>query len=145
MESSGCAYTVLAGHQPVRVEGDDPVVREIERLDVLLVGGFAEVKHLALAAPEVAGVKGDGLVTMEKILALRLDADWVVLSACNTAAGAGAEAAFGLGSAFFYAGTRAFLVTNWSVHSASARELITDLFRRQRADPTLTRSDCAQP
>ena len=64
---------------------------------------------LALTAPDVAGVKGDGLLTMEKILALKLDADWVVLSACNTAAGAGAgaEAASGLGSAFFYAGTRA--------------------------------------
>jgi len=57
----------------------------------------------------------------------------------NTAAGA--EAASGLGSAFFYAGTRALLVTNWSVHSASARELITDLFRRQRADPALTRGE----
>lgn len=98
---------------------------------------------LALTAPDVAGVKGDGLLTMEKILALKLDADWVVLSACNTAAGAGAgaEAASGLGSAFFYAGTRALLVTNWSVHSASARELITDLFRRQRADPALTRGE----
>ena len=74
---------------------------------------------------------------MEKILALKLDADWVVLSACNTAAGAGAgaEAASGLGSAFFYAGTRALLVTNWSVHSDSARELITDVFKRQSADP----------
>ncbi len=98
---------------------------------------------LALTAPDVAGVKGDGLLTMEKILALKLDADWVVLSACNTAAGAGAgaEAASGLGSAFFYAGTRALLVTNWSVHSASARELITDLFRRQRADPALSRGE----
>jgi CHAT domain-containing protein len=98
---------------------------------------------LALTAPDVAGVKGDGLLTMEKILALKLDADWVVLSACNTAAGAGAgaEAASGLGSAFFYAGTRALLVTNWSVHSASARELITDLFRRQRADLALTRGE----
>jgi CHAT domain-containing protein len=82
-------------------------------------------------------VKGDGLLTMEKILALKLDADWVVLSACNTAAGA--EAASRLGSAFFYAGTRALLVTNWSAHSA--RELITDLFRRQRADPALTRGE----
>ncbi len=98
---------------------------------------------LALTAPEVAGVKGDGLLTMEKILALKLDADWVVLSACNTAAGAGAgaEAASGLGSAFFYAGTRALLVTNWSVHSASARDLTTDLFGRQRADPALTRGE----
>jgi CHAT domain-containing protein len=98
---------------------------------------------LALTAPEVAGVKGDGLLTMEKILALKLDADWVVLSACNTAAGAGAgaEAASGLGSAFFYAGTRALLVTNWAVHSTSARELISDLFRRQTADPNVSRDE----
>ncbi len=98
---------------------------------------------LALTAPEVADVKGDGLLTIEKILALKLDADWVVLSACNTAAGAGAgaEAASGLGSAFFYAGTRALLVTNWSVQSTSARELITDLFRRQAADPALSRGE----
>ncbi len=98
---------------------------------------------LALSAPQLAGIKGDGLLTMEKILALKLDADWVVLSACNTAAGAGAgaEAASGLGSAFFYAGTRALLVTNWSVHSASARELTTDLFRRQGADPAQSRAE----
>jgi len=98
---------------------------------------------LALTAPDIAGVKGDGLLTMEKILALKLDADWVVLSACNTAAGAGAgaEAASGLGSAFFYAGTRALLVTNWSVQSASARQLITDIFRRQSADPALSRGE----
>jgi CHAT domain-containing protein/tetratricopeptide (TPR) repeat protein len=98
---------------------------------------------LALTAPQVAGVEGDGLLTLEKILPLKLDADWVVLSACNTAAGAGAgaEAVSGLGRAFFYAGTRALLVTNWSVHSASARELITDLFRRQGADPALGRAE----
>ena len=54
---------------------------------------------LALSAPNVADVDGDGLLTMEEILALKLDADWVVLSACNTgsAAAAGAEAASGLG------------------------------------------------
>jgi CHAT domain-containing protein len=98
---------------------------------------------LALSAPEVARVKGNGLLTMEKILALKLDADWVVLSACNTAAGAGAgaEAASGLGSAFFYAGTRALLVTNWSVHSASARELMTGVFKRQGADSSISRSE----
>jgi CHAT domain-containing protein len=97
---------------------------------------------LALTAPSVAGVPGDGLLTMEEILALKLNADWVVLSACNTAAGAGAgaEAASGLGRAFFYAGTRGILVTNWSVHSLSARDLIADLFRRQAADPRLTRA-----
>lgn len=98
---------------------------------------------LALSAPDVAGVDGDGLLTMEEILTLKLDADWVVLSACNTGAGAGAgaEAASGLGRAFFYAGTRAILVTNWSVHSASARTLIADLFARQTADPKLSRGE----
>jgi CHAT domain-containing protein len=97
---------------------------------------------LALSAPDVAGIEGDGLLTMEEILALKLDADWVVLSACNTGtgAGAGAEAASGLGRAFFYAGSRALLVTNWSVHSQSARQLTTELFRRQ-ADGKLARGE----
>jgi CHAT domain-containing protein len=99
---------------------------------------------LAMSAPAVAGsADGDGLLTMEEILALKLDADWVVLSACNTGAGAGAgaEAASGLGRAFFYAGTRALLVTNWSVHSQSARELVTDLFARQADDGAINRGE----
>jgi CHAT domain-containing protein len=99
---------------------------------------------LAMTAPDVAQHHdGDGLLTMEEILALKLDADWVVLSACNTGAGAGAgaEAASGLGRAFFYAGTRAILITNWSVHSVSARELVTDLFARQAANPTINRGE----
>jgi CHAT domain-containing protein len=98
---------------------------------------------LALSSPSVTGDEDDGLLTMEEILGLKLDADWVVLSACNTGAGAGAgaEAASGLGRAFFYAGTRALLVTNWSVHSQSARQLVTDLFKRQASDPKLGRSE----
>jgi CHAT domain-containing protein len=98
---------------------------------------------LALTAPGVAGIKGDGLLTMEEIMSLKLDADWVVLSACNTgaAAGAGAEAASGLGQAFFYAGARALLVTNWSVDSQSAREITSELFRRQTANSSLSRSE----
>jgi CHAT domain-containing protein len=91
---------------------------------------------LALSAPDVTGeVKGDGLLTMEKILTLKLNADWVVLSACNTASGegAGAEAVSGLGRAFFYAGARALLVSNWPVDSEAARMLMTDMFKRQQA------------
>ena len=98
---------------------------------------------LALTAPEVAGITGDGLLTMGKILGLRLNADWVVLSACNTAAadGAGAEAVSGLGRAFFYAGTRAVLVSNWPVESTAARELTTAVFQLQEKDPSLTRAE----
>jgi CHAT domain-containing protein len=97
---------------------------------------------LALSAPSAAGIEGDGLLTMDEILGLRLNADWVVLSACNTgsAQGAGAEAVSGLGRAFFYAGARALLVSNWPVETTSARTLTTELFRRQQADPDLSRA-----
>lgn len=98
---------------------------------------------LALTSPQVSGhTDDDGLLTMGEILSLRLDADWVVLSACNTGAanGAGAEAFSGLGRAFFYAGTRAVLLSNWPVETTSARLLTTDLFKRQADDPTLTRA-----
>ena len=98
---------------------------------------------LALSSPAVVGGADDGLLTMGEILGLKLDADWVVLSACNTASGdgAGAEAVSGLGRAFFYAGARALLVSNWLVHSQSAKDLTTDLFRRQAADATLSRAE----
>ena len=98
---------------------------------------------LALTAPQVAGVGGDGLLRMEEILALKLDADWVILSACNTGAGtsSGAEALSGLGRSFFYAGARSLLITNWSVYSVAARELVEDLFKRQAIEPSLSRSE----
>ena len=98
---------------------------------------------LALTAPEIAGIDGDGLLTLEEVLGLRLNADWVLLSACNTGAGegAGAEAVSGLGRAFFYAGARALLVTNWPVHSVSVHLLTTALFRRQQANSTLARAE----
>ena len=97
---------------------------------------------LALSAPDVAKVEGDGLLTMGEIMGLKLDADWVVLSACNTGAGdgKGAEAVSGLGRAFFYAGARALLVSNWPVETNSARFLTTQLFKLQAGDQSLDRA-----
>jgi CHAT domain-containing protein len=87
---------------------------------------------LALTNPEVQNLKGDGLLKVDTILTMKLDADWVVLSACNTAAGEGegAEALSGLGRAFFFAGARAILVSSWPVDSEASRKLMTDLFKR---------------
>lgn len=98
---------------------------------------------LALSAPTVAGGEGDGLLTQEEILSLKLNADWVVLSACNTAAGegAGSEAISGLGRAFFYAGARALLVSNWPVETEAARGLMTDLFKRQATNASLGKAE----
>jgi CHAT domain-containing protein len=89
---------------------------------------------LALSSPDVTGDKDDGLLTMDKVLTLKLDADWVVLSACNTAAGegAGSEAVSGLGRAFFFAGAKALLVSNWPVDSVASRTMMTGLFRNQQ-------------
>ena len=98
---------------------------------------------LALSSQRVVGGVDDGLLTMGEIFGLKLDADWVVLSACNTASGngAGAEAVSGLGRAFFYAGTRALLVSNWPVETTSARALTTDIFERQAKNPSLSRAE----
>lgn len=98
---------------------------------------------LALSSPKVTGGGEDGLLTMGELLGLKLNADWVVLSACNTAAaeGAGAEAVSGLGRAFFYAGARSLLVTHWPVETTSAKALTTEIFRQQSQDALLTRGE----
>jgi len=99
---------------------------------------------LALTAPQIAGGSGDGLLTVDKILRLGLNADWVVLSACDTTAsraGAGADAVSALGGAFFYAGARALLVSNWPVETVSAKLLTVELFRRQAETPGVSRSE----
>lgn len=85
---------------------------------------------LALTNPRITGSKEDGLLTTSEILGLRLNADMVVLSACNTAAanGAGSEAISGLGAAFFYAGAKSILVTGWPVETTSAKLLTTTMF-----------------
>ena len=114
----------------------------------LLPGDFPGLDQpaLALAAPAGYNVDADpirALLTLEDVLSLKLNAEWVVLSACNTAAGdgAGAEAISGLGRAFFYAGSRALLVTHWPVETVSARKLVTDIFARYAADPSLSRAE----
>jgi CHAT domain-containing protein len=101
---------------------------------------------LALTNPEVKNQKGDGLLKVDTILTLKLDADWVVLSACNTAAGEGdgSEALSGLGRAFFYAGARAILVSSWPVDSEAARQLMTDLFRRYTQEKGVSKSQALQ-
>ena len=91
---------------------------------------------LALSAPQFDRSGEDGLLTLSEILSLRLDADLVVLSACNTGSGdgAGAEAISGLARGFLYAGARSILASGWPVETSSARLLTTTLFERQKQD-----------
>jgi len=92
---------------------------------------------LALSSPKVTSEQGDGFLTMAEVLDLKLAADWVVLSACNTAGAVqpGDEVLSGLASAFFYAGARSVLVTHWGVETVSARLLTTGAFSVKGTDP----------
>lgn len=93
------------------------------------VKGLAE-PSLALTLPPKPTALDDGLLTASEVARLKLNADWVVLSACNTIAGGkpGAEALSGLARAFFYAGARALLVTHWNISSEAAVYLVTKTF-----------------
>jgi CHAT domain-containing protein len=106
------------------------------------LSGLAE-PALVLTPPPVPAEADDGLLTASEIAVLKLDAEWVVLSACNTAAGAGegAEALSGLARAFFYAGARALLVSHWAVYSEAAVELTTRTFETVAANPKIGRGE----
>jgi CHAT domain-containing protein len=106
------------------------------------VNGVAE-PSLALSLPASPTERDDGLLTASEIAQLSLNADWVVLSACNTVAGdkPGAEALSGLARAFFYAGARALLVSHWAVASEAATKLTTTTFGLLKTDPGLGRAE----
>jgi formylglycine-generating enzyme required for sulfatase activity/CHAT domain-containing protein/Tfp pilus assembly protein PilF len=98
---------------------------------------------LALSLPKQPTPFDDGLLTASEVAQLKMDADWVVLSACNTAAGdkPGAEALSGLARAFFYAGARALLVSHWSVDSDAATRLTTSTFAILKDNPNIGRAE----
>ena len=109
------------------------------------IKGLAE-PALVLTPPPEATPDDDGLLTASKIATFKLNADWVVLSACETAAGdrPGAEALSGLARAFFYAGGRSLLVSHWEVESKSAVALMTGTFAALAADPSLSHAEALQ-
>ena len=61
----------------------------------------------------------------DEIASLRLNADWVILSACNTAAGdsPGAPPYSGLATAFAQAGARGLMLSHWRVRDDAAARL----------------------
>ena len=111
-----------------------------------LVAG--DLRHLAepalvLTPPNTATKDDDGLLTASEVTQLKLNADWVILSACNTAAGdnGNAEALSGLARAFFYAGAKTLLVSHWPVYSDAAVKLTTRAFSELKAHPEIGRAE----
>lgn len=92
--------------------------------------GLAE-PALVMTPPRVASTDDDGLLTASEIAQLKLNSEWVILSACNTAADdgtPGAEGLSGLAKAFIYAGARSLLVSHWAVSSDATVLLTTQMF-----------------
>ncbi len=112
----------------------------------LMSGEFPGVVEpaLVLTPPARASEQDDGVLTASEIAQLSLDAEWTILSACNTAAAdgtPGAEGLSGLARAFFYAGTRALLVSHWQVESMAAARLTTVAIQQMAANPKLGRAE----
>lgn len=89
-----------------------------------LVAGELDGLHEPALVLTPAG-ENDGLLTMDEIMDLRLSGAWVVLSACNTAAGSGVDGSGlgGLARAFLHAGAANLLVSHWAVRDDVAARL----------------------
>lgn len=109
----------------------------------LLAGDLPNLNQPALAMAGNSNPNESPLLTLEDVLSLKLNADWVVLSACNTAGadGKAEEALSGLARGFFFAGSRSLLVTHWSVESESAMQLTTHTFAAYKKNPSMRRAD----
>lgn len=110
----------------------------------LLPGEFDGLSEpgLVFTPPKNATEADDGLLTASEISQLDLDADWVLLSACNTAAGetAGAEGLAGLAKSFFYAGARSLLASHWPVRDDLAAILSSKTVALEISDSSLSRA-----
>lgn len=102
---------------------------------------------LVLTPPAKASALDDGVLTASEAAALDLSADWVILSACNTAGAdgsPGADSLSGLARAFLYAGARALLVSHWRVYDEATAALTVQTLAIQRANPRLTKAQALQ-
>jgi CHAT domain-containing protein/Tfp pilus assembly protein PilF len=100
----------------------------------LATHAIVDEEHPALSrlllAPE-AGSGKDGVLRLAEIYNLRLNADLVVLSACDTGRGqiARGEGIIGLTRGFLYAGASSLLVSFWPVSDAASAGLVVDFYR----------------
>lgn len=95
----------------------------------LLPGEIPGLSKPALAMAASDDPSESPLLTLDDVLTLRLNSQWVVLSACNTAGGERDGVAMsGLVRGFFFAGTRSVLATHWAVESEASRQLVSFVF-----------------
>ena len=91
-----------------------------------------EVGQPALVLSRPANEGEDGFLTMDEVFGLDLEADLVVLSACQTGLGeeVPGEGVVGLTRAFFHAGTRSAVVSLWRVDDESTAAFMVTFYDR---------------
>jgi CHAT domain-containing protein/tetratricopeptide (TPR) repeat protein len=110
------------------------------------LGGLEE-PGLVFTPPAEASTVDDGVLTASEVAQLSLRADWVILSACNTASSnteVGGESLSGLTRAFLYAGARAVLASHWRVEDDVTATLTVQTLRARRDNPSLGRAEALQ-
>jgi CHAT domain-containing protein len=107
----------------------------------LLPGEIPSLSKPALAMAATDDPNESPLLDLDDVLTLKLNAQWVVLSACNTAGGERDGAAMsGLVRGFFFAGARSVLATQWAVESEASRQLVGLIFADVAKDPKAGRA-----
>ncbi len=103
---------------------------------------------LVFTPPKVASTDDDGILTASEASQLSFLADWVILSACNTASTAsgagGSDSLSALARAFLYAGAHALLASHWQVSDKATAALTVETLTARRDNPKLTRAQALQ-
>ncbi|MEN9501341.1 MAG: hypothetical protein RI964_626 [Pseudomonadota bacterium] len=92
---------------------------------------YALEPGLILTPPTQGSVQDDGYLTASEIANLNLQAEWVILAACKTGTLTTQDTVTGLSQlakAFFMAGARSVLATQWNVHSQATTRFMQRLF-----------------
>lgn len=110
---------------------------------------FSGISEAALIVPffsEITESHYDGILTASEIKKLDLNAQLVILSACNTAYGSAdySDVLGGLTSSFLAAGARSMFVSNWSIDSRTTADFTVDLVSRIISDPGIALSKALQ-
>ena len=141
----------LQSRENVLLIGADAAEDNVKRTDLSSIDILVFATH-GLVAGEVTGLwepalllgsgdassGEDGLLGASEIARMRLPADWIILSACNTAAGIDGDGPTysGLATAFAQAGARAILLSHWRVRDDAAARLSVDTVRASQAGAT---------
>lgn len=110
------------------------------------ISGLTE-PGLVFTPPAEPSAMDDGFLASSEIAAMRIGADWVILSACNTASSSGelgAPGLSGLAKAFFFAGARNLLASHWPVRDDVAPELTVRTMELAASSPGMSRAQAFQ-